>query len=373
VSVRRSSTQVRPSEPGKYCPSILRWAVLMSALASAWAAQCETLFSSASPWNTTVPATVSARSAGIAAGWPVGLDTWDPNGYWVVPYYEASESDPLVPILYNPQAWMAVFAGSWRRSGNPRDVEAAIRASSSQTFPFPGNVFSSTSTSGWTMPPSYNHLMNGTSGAATFHVPSSEFLPPAGADGHVAIRQPSGGVLEIYGTIVLSDQAIVALSYSVTDPAGLGDGWQRGQTASMLPSYAGAIVDEEIGMGIRHAMSITVPARLLAPQIAYPAFALDRDAMTNAAPYSGALPMGSRLALPASIEVGDLRLVTDAGRAIAAAAKAYGFLIVDRGGEGITIRVRPTTSRSEPELYVYDARLNSDLATIFAHLAVVSF
>jgi hypothetical protein len=315
----------------------------------------------------------SAGSAGIAAGWPVGLDTWDPNGYWVVPYYHTTENDPLVRILYNPQAWMAVFAGSWRRSGNPPDVEAAIRASSSQTFPFPGNVFSSTSTSAWTMPPFYNQLINATSGAATFHVPSPEFLPPAGADGHVAIRQPSGGVLEIYGTIVLSDQTIVALSYSVTDPAGLGDGWQRGQTASMLPSYAGAIVDDEIGTGIMHAMSITVPAKLLAPQIVYPAFALDRDALTNKVPYSGDLPMGSRLVLPASTEMGDLKLVTDAGRAIAAAAKAYGFLIVDRGGEGITIRVRPTTLRSRPELHVYDARLNSDLATIFAHLAVVSF
>jgi hypothetical protein len=353
--------------------SFLRGAVISCAIGIPSAAKCEMLFSSNSPWNCAIPYTAVVGSVNIAARLPVGLDTWDPNNYWVIPYYEAKASDPQVEVLYNPLAWAAVSAGAWRRSGNKPAVEAAIRASSSGSFPYPGNVFSSTSTSSWSMPDSYNRLKIGVSGAARFSVPSSNLLPAAAADGHMAVRQPSGGVLETYGTIVLSDQTIVALSYAVTDPSGLGDGWQRGQTASMLPSYAGAILDGEIISGIEHAMSITVPPKLLLPKIAYPAYAFDRDALTNATPYSGSLPMGSRLALPFDLKISDLHLTTMAGRAIAAAALKYGFFIVDRGGEGITIRVRPSVSPSQPELHSYDARLNGDLTQIFAHLRAVTF
>lgn len=336
-------------------------------------AAAEVLFSTKSPWNISIPKAAKAGLANVTADLAVGIDTWDPNGAWTVPFYSARTGDPSVRLLYNAKAWSAVFTGAWRRSGNTPAVEAAILASSSVAFPYPGNVFSSTSATSWTMPVSYNKLPVNASVAATFQVPSAGLTPASGADGHMAVRQPSGGVLETYGTIVLSDRTIVALSYAVTDPTGLGDGWQRGQTASMLPSYAGAIIDEEISAGIKHAMAITVPAKLLYPQAAYPAYAFDRDALTSQPPYSGRLPMGTRLALPAGLPMGGLRLSTGAGRAIATAAQTYGFIIVDRGGDGITIRVRPNTKALEPSLHRYDWPLSEDLKTIFAHLRVVTF
>jgi hypothetical protein len=303
------------------------------------------------------------------------LDTWDPGSNWVVPFYVTGKDDPKVRLLYNPQAWAAVHAGSWRRSGNDAGVEATIFATSSDRFPDHGNVFSSTSPSDWVSPTSYTRAPAAATSGATFHVPASGFLPAAGADGHMAIRQPTGQVLETYGTIVLSDGTIVALSYAITEAgqSGNGDGRQSGQTASMLPSYAGAVLDSEIESGINHAMAITVPPTLLAPKFVYPAYAIDRDALTNSNPYSGSLPMGTRLALPAGSKVSDLHLTTATGRAIAQAAQQYGFLIVDRGGGGITIRVRPAAKPSVPALHAFDEQLNRDLAKIFASLRVVVF
>lgn len=352
---------------------LLRGAAVTLFLGVATGAHAETLFSVGSAWNLRVPPTATVGSVDVAEGLPVGFDTWDPDGNWVVPFYTAGAGDPQVRILYNPGAWTAVHAGTWRRSGNTPAVEAAILATSSDAFPDHGNVFSSTSASSWATPASYNRVAAEMAAGAKVFVPASNFAPAAGADGHMAIRQPSGDVLETYGTIVLSDRTIVALSYEITDPNGSGDGWQRGQTASMLPSYGGAILDSEIASGIRHTMSITVPPNLLAPKFTYPAYAFDRDALTNPAPYSGSLPMGTRLALPAGVKLGDLKLSTKAGKQIAIAAQQYGFLIVDRGGEGITIRVRPAAKPLVPALHAYDRQLNRDLKAIFAHIRVVTF
>jgi hypothetical protein len=105
-------------------------------------------------------------------------------------------------------------------------------------------------------------------------------------------------MVETYATIVLSTGQTIALTYSVGNPSSSGDGWQNGKTASMLPSYAGQIWEEEIANGITHAIAITVPVKLLAAKIAYPAYAFDRDATTAQPPYSGVIPMGGRLACP---------------------------------------------------------------------------
>jgi hypothetical protein len=113
-------------------------------------------------------------------------------------------------------------------------------------------------------------------------------------------------------------------------------------------------------------MAITVPAKLLAPSAAYPAAAFDRGALTEQPPYSGTLPMGSRLALPPSLDTNSLSLRTQAGRAVAAAAKSYGFIAVDRGGGGITLRVRPNAAHPRPELHAWNKDLQADLRVIFA-------
>jgi hypothetical protein len=324
-------------------------------------------FSSTSAWNVTVPSTAKYAKKAIASGFHVGFDIWDPSNDWVVPYYVARTTDPAVPLLYNPDAWYNVFNGRWKRYGNSAAVEDEIRAGSLEKFPHKGNVFSTTSATSWVMPVLYNALTNPTSGAARFHV-ASRMRPAPGADGHVAIKQPNGKVLEIYSTILLSDGTVVALSYSVTDPKGKGDGWQRGQTASMLPSYAGALRRTD---KINHALAITVPPALLKTGAAYPAFAFDRDAITNDSPYQGPLPMGTRLSIPRGVKIASLKLSTSTGKAIARAAKRHGFIIVDRGGSGITIRAYPGIK--DPAVRSYSHAVSSDLAKIFKRVRRVNF
>lgn len=320
-------------------------------------------FASESAWNTPIaPGTAMQPEPGVALV-PVGLDTWLAAGAWTVPCYQASPADPQHRLLYSPDAWLMVARGLWQRTGNTPEIEAAIVAGASPSFPPPGNVFSSISSSSWVLPawlagrPRPHDL--------TFRF-APDMRPAAGADGHMAVRQPNGLVVETYATIMLASGDVVALSTAVTDPASLGDGQQDGQTASMLPDYAGLFQDDDVATGIDHAMAITVPAALLAPRAAYPAAAFDRGALTENPPYAGTLPMGARLALPASVTTESLSLRTQAGRAIADAARSYGFIVVDRGGGGITLRVRPNAAHPRPELHAWNQDLQSDLRAIFA-------
>ncbi|HWU00843.1 MAG TPA: hypothetical protein VN229_24605 [Terriglobales bacterium] len=320
----------------------------------------------------TTPVSPAAPSTSLHIDAPVGLDTWQSPDAWSIPVYSAETRDPLQPVLYNEGAWWKVATGQWKRFGNSPAVEAEIRQSSTEHFPFPGNVFSSTSTSEWKLPAQFNKLVNPATGPAHFHL-RADMLPAIGPDGHMAVRQPDGTVLETYATIVLSSGEIVALSYGLPRLTSAGDGAENGQTASMIPCYLGVIDDQEIASGtISHAMAITAPARYLAPQIAYPAYAFDRNALTEAHAYAGALPMGAHLALSPKIDIASLNLATAEGRAIAQAAQTFGFIIVDRGGEGFTIRIRHNSDQSLAAMRSWSSPLQADLNTIFAHLVLLN-
>jgi hypothetical protein len=322
-------------------------------------------FAANSPWNTPISGAAIMVAAEGAAGTDVGLDTWLDNNAWTIPCYRAAATDAPRRLLYSPDAWRMVAAGRWRRAGNPPRIEAAILASAHSEFPFVGHVFSTISSAVWRLPP---WLASRAAPRNLRYRFTSAMHPASGSDGHMATAQPDGFVVETYATIVLSSGDVVALSASVTDPAGLGDGHENGQTASMLPDYAGLIEDDEIATGIRHAMAITIPPALLAPAIAYPAASFDRDAMTEARPYAGTIPMGARLALPATLDLASLALRTQSGRAIAWAARTYGFIVVDRGGGGITLRVRPNAAHPRPELHAWNTDLQADLRAIFSQV-----
>jgi len=324
-------------------------------------------FAPTSSWNTRI-GTTARVAVDLLAKLDVGLDSWGAGGAWSVPCYRAMLTDATHRLLYNPDAWRNVAGGRWRRWGNDTATEIAIRASSRSVFPSGGNPFSSISAGAWRAP-SFAAAARGLADA--FFRLNADMRPAAGADGHMAVLQPDGRVLETYATIVLRNGDVVALSASVTDPGGMGDGRARGQTASMIPDYAGLLTDAEVISGIEHAIAVTVPASLLAPRIAYPAAAFDRDALTNPEPYAGTLPMGARLALPAKFDLTALRLQTAAGRTIAAAAASYGFIVVDRGGEGVTLRVQPNGERKVVALHAWDGALHADLRAIFAHLEQV--
>jgi len=328
------------------------------------------LLLAANVWLAPVPVLPADAPRAVPAV-PVGLDSWVRPDVWSVPVYRASASDPRHSLLYNPDAWRRVADGSWHRSGNSAEIEDWIRRSSSSRFPHRGNVYSSTSAVVWRLPDRFNGRSGPVPDPLRFHL-SPSMRPAPGPDGHMAVVQPDASVLETYGTIRLSDGTAVALSYSVVDPGRSGDGFENGQTASMLPVHLGLLDADRLRDGrLDHALAITVPARLLAPAAVYPAFAFDRGALTETPRYAGSWPMGTRLALPPEDRPSSLRLATPEGAAIAEAARRHGFIVVDRGGEGISIRVRRNPARPNPRLVRYDAPLHDDLRRIFDRLVVV--
>jgi hypothetical protein len=330
----------------------------------------EELLLAASVWIT--PAVAPPDATPVTRHVAVGLDTWQRPEVWSVPVYEATGRDPVRPLLYNANAWAKVVSGAWQRYGNPAKVEAQILASSKDAFPFSGNVYSTVSRTSWQLPERFNETLNPSHVPAKFHL-AQAMLPAPGPDGHMAVRQPDGRVLETYGTIRLSSGTLVALSYAVIDPRRSGDGFENGQTASMLPVHLGLLDERSVQAGsINHAIAITLPARLLAPEIAHPAYAFDRGALSEQPPYSGSLAMGTRLVLPAALNLDALELQSAPGRVIAAAARRYGFIVVDRGGAGISLRVRRNAAADAGSaLRSWNAPLARDLAQIFERLVIV--
>lgn len=344
---------------------------------SASACYCETTmdyyqhpFDQASVWNIPVIELHAAyQPIPTLEGVPVGLSSWLRPDTTSVAIYKSDKNTPLHSVFYNSDAWNNVASGEWKRFGNRPEVEAVIRATSRPKFPESGNVFSSQSGFAWRLPDQYARRQNPEHPPARFRFPSG-IRPPEGTDGHVAVWQPDGTVFEGYATIALSDGDLVCLTYGVTRANGNGDGAANGVTASMIPDYAGLLRDKEVATGrVEHAISIKVPGNLLKADFVYPAYAFDRDALIGPQPYDGEIPMGARLALPANLKVSALNLKTEFGHTVATAGQRYGFIIVDRGGEGITIddEARPR----DPALATWSAERQRDLQTIFSHLEEV--
>jgi hypothetical protein len=191
-------------------------------------------------------------------------------------------------------------------------------------------------------------------------------IPERGADSHLFIYQPHGYIgIDIYGAIILANGNIVCLYYNVIANKGPGDGYDNGTDASMIASHSGIIRSTDmIGGSIDHAMSVTVPASILTYEALYPAYAFDRDTV-----YNGLIPMGSRLALPPTIEVAKIGLTTDQGKIIASAAQQYGLIISDSNSGGIVIRAE--SGITDPGLASYNGPINSDLELITSMLDFV--
>ncbi len=319
--------------------------------------------SSGSAWTRPV----SARGAAPAfpSGTLGGLDTWSDG--WAVPVFTGSSASPLRPVLYHPEAWGRVASGAWKRSGNSATTEREILAGASGTFPHPGNVYSSTRADRWALPDEFNRVANAPGGAPRrFFVPAPARPAPAW-DGHLVVRQPGGRALECYAAVRLSSGEIVCLSYSLVNLRGACSGYENGQTASMCPVVSGVMDDPAVVPGgLKHALALTVPAAALRPAFAAPAFAFDRGALTENPPYAGDLPMGAKLTLPARFDPQDLG--TPEGRAIGQALQTYGGIIADRGGSGVSFRVRANPAAPNPRLRAWDWGLQEDLNALVGAL-----
>jgi hypothetical protein len=291
-------------------------------------------FSRRSPWNHPIGSGAQYTPVARLANYPIGINYED---RWTAAIAVAEASDPLATMLFSPNwgrtsSWAFLDRGN-RNCGNGTAAEQYLRRYSAATWPpTPGNYYSTTSTPNdhhWSLPASYHAA--GDDWRGTFHLPAGS-CPSPDSDGLLAVFQPDGWVIDIYAGVVLSSGEVVGTMASWIDVRGDGTGWWNGRRASMLPSFAGLIRDGEIAAGrIPHALAAQLPRQLLKEEAVWPAYAFDRDSS-----YTGTVPMGALLAIPATVDLDGLGLSTD-GRVIARAAQDYGVYVVDRGGSGITI------------------------------------
>jgi hypothetical protein len=172
------------------------------------------------------------------------------------------------------------------------------------------------------------------------HLPAAA-VPAAGTDGHLHIVDPGRRWIdETWNTTRSGTTA--STSYHVrTDLTGPGVG-QGGVRAYGGSAIGGLIRTWELQQGsIRHAIAIALASGQLRTGWAWPATAQDGDAASS---YHGAIPMGSLLAIPSSVDVDALGLSGE-GRMVAHALQDYGAYVVDRSS-GPTLYAEPAIEGS---------------------------
>ncbi|MDX2168216.1 MAG: dockerin type I domain-containing protein [Deltaproteobacteria bacterium] len=320
-------------------------------------------FTRRSPWNHPIGSGARYRAVSGLTSLPLGINYDD---RWTAAIALAGSGDPLARVRFT-SAWeststFAFLSAGGLNCGNSAGVEQQVLANAPATMPSSdGNYYSTRSTTGaWVMPDDYHRA--GEDWRATFRLPAGT-CPSPDPDGLLAVIQPDGWALDVYAAVVVGGPYVVTTMASWIDTAGDGTGWWSGRRASMLPSFAGLIRTGEISGGrIPHALAALVPQSMLTRAYAWPAYAFDRESS-----YSGTLPMGALLAIPAAVNVEQLGL-SPRGRILARAAQDYGIYLVDRGGSGLTIlaelgnpEIRWSKSGSEPADW-------QDLQIIGSHL-----
>jgi len=319
-------------------------------------------FSINSVWNR--PLTSYASVAYASTSFPsftAALGNWPGAGWSVVT--QALVTDPLVNIYYNINSWANVANSTWARSGNNSTTEAAIMAGADQLFGGnEANYYSSiTPYPTRTGPTVAYHHRTDAPWSLTARVPAS-MVPPPDADGHCSIFQPDGSVLETFATILMSNGDLVCGFASYTDPKGLGTGLEGGRRAPMMPNYAGIIRNGELTSGvINHALGVVLGPEALTASYVSPAITMD----SNTSIYSGALPIGTLLAIPSTVNLTGLGLTTAQGKILAKAAQQYGMYNIDTAGSDYFLLA---TEHGASDVPAWSSPLAADLAIIMAQV-----
>ncbi|NYE62226.1 hypothetical protein FHW58_003441 [Duganella sp. 1224] len=163
----------------------------------------------------------------------------------------------------------------------------------------------------------------------------SRVMPASGSDGHADIIDTSTGIIHSFYKLRNTNGRWTASMYgwSRIDGRGWGDAahWSQGARASGVPSSGGLIRRHEVNDGApyyKHALAMSLPTHSLAngisaPSYVYPATTAD----TGAASFTGALPLGARMMLPASFDLS--RIKNPDLRKVANTLKVYGAYVVD--------------------------------------------
>jgi len=258
-------------------------------------------FSSTSPWNTPVGSGAQFASAADPRTQDLVVGAANINaGSWSQPIYQASTSSPL--------ATMSTPSGS-------------------SDYQIPG-------------------------GAA----PSA----PTPGDQSLNVVDPSDHWVDETWVTAGSGTSWTANYHVRNDITGTGVG-QGGTRAAGVSAVGGMIRTWEIQGGvIRHALAFAVARAEMTPGPVWPAISEDSGSQGT---YTGALHMGSLVAIPSSVNLNTLGL-SPTGLAIARALQQYGAYLVDASSQ-FTLYAEPS---ADPLL----GAARNDLATIHAQLRVIT-
>jgi len=203
--------------------------------------------------------------------------------------------------------------------------------------------------------------------AGSYQVPAGA-PPAAGEDRHLLVIQPDGyTMVEMFAAEQVSPDTWKAGRVEIVDLRGDGIGPDNGVRAYGGSALGGLIRDWEIDPTdpsytdgvIRHPLAMALPSSMLrydggdpgydsggyGTALGYVAPATEQD-YDSPWTYSGVIPMGSRVVLPRSVDIGSLQLGPEA-TTIAHALQDYGAFVTDRTApDTVSFYAEPTAPRS---------------------------
>jgi len=293
-------------------------------------------FSQKSIWNQPI----GSGAVYVAAGFTPASNFSPDEDWWII----TSSSDPTVDV-YNPHDWS-------QRCG--------------------GTVWNSTT-----------HF------PVSLLVPDAQ--PPNTPNYASAILQPDGRTIQQYEPTARCTAGGSLFGYQAATVDIYGDGTYGGHFGSGLSSIGGTIRVGELRPSsgpIHHALKLEAWAQTYyyysstRPGYRWPADEADDYAASQYHGTNPALTEGSLLAIPPSVNISSLGLLTDAGRKIAQALQDYGGYIVDDTAWddfAIATEINPTDSVRAEFLADYGYHIDDgsgtaffgDINTIFGALQVV--
>ncbi len=245
-----------------------------------------------------------------------------------------------------------------------------------------------------TYPAGYNCHPGGTvSLRAAANPDCSDITPPAGSDGTISFLDAQNNKTfdfwQVQGTgCTRTASAGVAHTLDGTGyglPNGCNSGTKpspAGIRAAWVSAAAGLVRGWHFGSGavIDHAIAVSFRNDQLKPPTCGSTNAIFPVAVWQDSgacyDYTGTMAMGTRLAIPRTVDLTTLNLQSDIGRKLAKAAQDYGFYVVDRhyGDSALTVYAseNEVTSTQLAALRNYPGKAEQDLNRIKNALRVVN-